>query len=104
MDLNALNRLISETYIILEWGLGSPQAGAMPNNQLAERVYRTSWVDTKTDGATYNVGTMIRRVAPGLNQRQAIELIMECHRAVRDGANPFQNMQEVPQRLRKYVS
>jgi hypothetical protein len=103
MDLKMLNQLMSEVYIILTWGLGSPQDRATPNRQLATRVYRASWVDTKADRATYNVGAMIRRVAPRLNEAQGIELTLECHRALLVNVSTISSMQEVPQGLRKYV-
>ena len=105
MDLQTLNRLMTEIYIILGWGLGSSQANVTPSRQLAERVYRASWVDTKADGSTYNVGATIRRIAPNLSVQQGIELVLECHRAVQThGAGTIQNMGEVPQGLRKYVN
>lgn len=104
MNLAALNQLTSEVYIILAWGLGSSQTNADPTRSLAERIYRTSWVDTRADGATYNVGASIRKFAPQLSRQEGIQLVLECHRALRDNVRTIQSMSEVPPRLHKYVS
>ena len=105
MKLSALNQITSEVYLILSWGLGnSSQFNATPSAELAGRVYRATWVDTKTDGATYNVGVSIRKLAPELTQRQGVELVLECHRALRIRIGSFQDAGAVPQGLRMYVS
>lgn len=103
MNVSDLSQLTGKVYIILAHGLGDSRLHAKPSRKLAERVYRASWIDTKADGATYDVGATIRRIAPRLSEQQGIDLVLECHRALRAGTGTILNMQEVPQGLRKYV-